>query len=89
MTDERVTDSREFMRGWIEQDAIDARPDHDGQIRLSVAVSLKRIADVLEGFGPHPDNANEYGETGIKALLGELRRFKNECLNDLSGYLRR
>lgn len=32
----------------IEPDALSLRPDHDGQIRLSIAISFKRIADVLE-----------------------------------------
>lgn len=33
----------------LEPDALKLRPDHDGQIRLSLAISLKRIADVLDG----------------------------------------
>lgn len=39
------------MRGWIEPEAIEARPDHDGQIRLSTAISLKRIADAISKDG--------------------------------------
>jgi hypothetical protein len=39
----------ELLRGYIEPQAVDLRPDHDGQIRLSTAISLKRIADVLDG----------------------------------------
>lgn len=34
----------------IEPQAIELRPDDDGRIRLSIAISLKRIADRLEGI---------------------------------------
>jgi hypothetical protein len=54
---------------------------------LSIAISLKRIADVAEQFGDHPDNGNDYGETGMRAFMGELRRFKQEVLNDVSCFM--
>lgn len=53
-------DARDAMRDLIEPGAIAARPDHDGQIRLSVAISLKRIADVINapGLDFHTINSN-------------------------------
>lgn len=43
------------------------RPDDDGQIRLSIAISLKRIADAL-------NEPNAYGEVGSAALAGAILR---------------
>lgn len=56
---------------------------------ISMAISLKRLADVAEQFTDHPDRRNEYGEFGLAALMGELRRFKGETLNDISSFLHR
>lgn len=48
MADQPIPET-EFLRGFIEPGAVDLRPDHDGQIRLSIAISLKRIADFVDG----------------------------------------
>lgn len=45
---EAVQPATELLRGYIEPQAVDLGNDHDSQIRLSVAVSLKRIADRLD-----------------------------------------
>lgn len=45
-----MADASELLRGYIEPQAVDLRLDHDGQIRLSTAISLKRIADHLGGI---------------------------------------
>lgn len=66
-----------------------AADSDDGHCLHSIAISLKRLADVAEGFTDHPDRRNEYGEFGLAALMGELRRFKNEALNDFSSFLAR
>lgn len=42
-----MTKETELLRPHIESTAVDMRPDWDGQVRLSVAISLKRIADAL------------------------------------------
>lgn len=52
---ERNPDARDAMADLIEPGAIEHRPDHDGQIRLSQAISLKRIADSLERIGECAD----------------------------------
>jgi hypothetical protein len=59
-------DARDFMHGLIEPGAIDARPDHDGQIRLSIAISLKRIADLADA------NLGENAFAHSGTLLGIL-----------------
>jgi hypothetical protein len=48
-----VTDDTKALAGLIEPEAIAARPDWDGQIRLSQAISFKRIADALESVIDH------------------------------------
>lgn len=39
----------------------------EDRIQLSIAISLKRIADAME-------RANEYGEYGSEAISGSIRR---------------
>lgn len=36
----------------LEPEALKLRPDDDGRIRLSAAISLKRIADALDSQSP-------------------------------------
>jgi hypothetical protein len=57
----------------------------EGQaLQASIAISLRRIADVLQGFGDHPDNANSYGETGMRAVQGTLERTASSIVNEVS-----
>ncbi len=37
------------VKAALEPLAVAGRPDDDGQVRLSVAISLKRIADAIDG----------------------------------------
>jgi len=43
------------MHAALEPVAVAARPDHDGQVRLSMAISLKRIADALDNPNGSPN----------------------------------
>lgn len=59
----------------IEPAAVAARPDHDGQVRLSMAISLMRIADAMTGganFLTAP--INSYGEGIGDAIQGQMVR---------------
>lgn len=63
----------------------------DPLFAASMAVSAKRQADaleqiagVLQGFGDHPDNANSYGETGMRAVQGTLERTASSIVNEVS-----
>ena len=60
----------------LEPDALAWRPDDDGRIRLSVAISLKRIADALSGDGPSILTApiNSYGEGIGDAIQAQMVR---------------
>jgi hypothetical protein len=44
--DDHTEDFSEMTEA-LEAAAVNSRPDHDGMIRLSTAISLKRIADAL------------------------------------------
>jgi hypothetical protein len=54
------------MTAALEPVAVANRPDHDGMIRLSTAISLKRIADALATLST--EGCNHYGETFLPAL---------------------
>ncbi len=66
----------ELLRGYIEQQAVDLRPDHDGQVALSTAISLKRIADAMSGVGENAftQSLNAYGETIGECIQGQFER---------------
>lgn len=81
--------AREAAEALLEPAAVGFSTNDDERVGLSIAISLKRLADVAEGFTDHPDRRNDYGEFGITALMGELRRFKGELLNDISSFLHR
>lgn len=51
-------DARDYLADLIEPAAIEARADHDGQVRLSTAISLKRIADAVERIGECADGVH-------------------------------
>lgn len=58
------------------EDLAAQRPDDNGQITLSIAISLKRIADALTGNGPSILTAplNAYGEGIGEAIQGQHER---------------
>ncbi len=60
------------MKEGLEERAVQ-RPDDDGQVRLSVAISLKRIADALERIDPTAP-LNAYGETIGECIQGQHER---------------
>lgn len=66
----------ELLRGYIEPQAVDLRPDHDGQVRLSIAISLKRIADAACGIGENAFTRplNHYGESIGECIQGQFER---------------
>lgn len=72
MADPHPIDPSELYRGYIEPRAVDLRLDHDGQIRLSIAISLKRIADVAEAWAQgafnYPHKPNPLCEHGLLPL---------------------
>lgn len=53
---------------------------------ISVAISLKRIADSLEKIADA--EANEYGEKGVNAVTGPLARMLRDFTHDLGMTLR-
>jgi hypothetical protein len=81
--------AREAAEAMLEPAAVAFSTNDEERVGLSIAISLKRLADVAGGFTDHPDRRNDYGEFGLAALMGELRRFKQEVLNDISSFLHR
>lgn len=71
-----MSDETQALAALIEPAAVAARPDWDGQIRLSQAISLKRIADAMTGEGPSILTApiNSYGEGVGDAIQGQMIR---------------
>lgn len=70
------------MRDMIEPGGIDARPDHDGQIRLSMAISAKRQADALERI------ADAIAPTEGVSVIDTLNEVLTDFTNNLSSTLR-